>query len=161
MNTTLAFPGSLAYTISSEASMPMVRTYYLENIAIGMERRYNVDSSVTSCLKVFATSFAAHHWQKAHYLTRNLTLRLSPNTLSAEHFCVFTAFNRYTNFPSPKRYEVAIMRFKRQISGEATRGLSVIWWRCLSPDVSKGGECERNESSNEARNIAVYPTKVS
>ena len=61
-------------------------------------------------------------------------------------FCVFTAFHHYTNFPSPKREEVAIMRFKRQISGEATRGLSVIWWRCLSPDVSKGGQCGRNES---------------
>jgi hypothetical protein len=42
----------------------MVRTYLLENIAIGIERRYNVDSSVTSCLMAFATSFAAHHGQK-------------------------------------------------------------------------------------------------
>ena len=53
------------------------------------------------------------------------------------------------------------MRFKRQISGEANGGLSVIWRRCLSPDVSKGGQCARNESSNEARNSAVHATKVS
>ena len=40
-------------------------------------RRYNVDSSVTSCLKV------------SHCLIWNLTLRSSRNTFSADHFCVF------------------------------------------------------------------------
>jgi hypothetical protein len=57
---------------------------------------------------------------KAHCLTRNQTLRLPPNSFFANHFCIFTACNRYTNFPSPKREEASIMRFKRQISGLTT-----------------------------------------
>jgi hypothetical protein len=34
-----------------------VRTYFPYHIVSGEERRYDVDSSGTSCLKVFATSF--------------------------------------------------------------------------------------------------------
>jgi uncharacterized protein (DUF39 family) len=43
--------------------MCLLRTYFLCHIVNGEERRYNVDSSVTSCLKVFATAFAVHHEQ--------------------------------------------------------------------------------------------------
>ena len=43
--------------------MCFVRTYFLCHIVNGEEKRYNVDSSVTSCLKVFATALAAHHEQ--------------------------------------------------------------------------------------------------
>ena len=46
------------YLISSEASMSMVRTYCLENIAKGEETRYSIFSSVTSCLEMCVTSFA-------------------------------------------------------------------------------------------------------
>ena len=34
--------------------------------------------------------------------SRNLTLRTSGNTLSADHFCVFTAFHHFTNSPIKK-----------------------------------------------------------
>ena len=56
--TALVFPGYLAKPISSEASMPMARTYFLENIAKDEERRYSVYSSVTACPELLATSFA-------------------------------------------------------------------------------------------------------
>jgi CBS-domain-containing membrane protein len=53
----------------------------------------------------------------AHCLTRNLTLHFSRNTRSTDHFCVFTAFQRFINFLSSKRQEVYMMRVKRQIGG--------------------------------------------
>ena len=53
----------------------------------------------------------------AHCLTRNLTLHFSCKTRSADHFCVFTAFQRFINFLSSKRQEVYMMRVKRQIRG--------------------------------------------
>jgi hypothetical protein len=56
--TALVFPGYLAKPISSEASMPIARTYFLENIAKDEERRYSVYSSVTACPELLATSFA-------------------------------------------------------------------------------------------------------
>ena len=44
--------------------MPVVRTSFLEDIAKDKERRYSVSSSVTFCLEMCATSFAAHQRQK-------------------------------------------------------------------------------------------------
>ena len=58
MCTAWADPASLAFLTSSEASTPTVRTSFLESIAKEREIRYSVFSSVTSCHKMFATSFA-------------------------------------------------------------------------------------------------------
>jgi hypothetical protein len=55
--------------------MPMVRTYFLCHIVNGEERRYNLDSSVTSCLGML------------HCPTKNLTRRfVAPELFSRESF---------------------------------------------------------------------------
>ena len=57
-------PGYFTYPFFySEAYVYSVRTYFLCHIVNWQKRGYNVNSNVTSCLKVFATAFAVHHEQ--------------------------------------------------------------------------------------------------
>jgi hypothetical protein len=74
-------------------------SYSFSNAPISTKERFN------SCCLCSSRSSNVHlsAFKCSHCLTRNLTLRLLPNTFSADHRCVFTAFHRYTNFPSPKR----------------------------------------------------------
>jgi hypothetical protein len=58
MYTAWVDPASLALLTSSEASMPTVRTSFLESVAKERGIRYSVWSSVTSCRKFRATPFA-------------------------------------------------------------------------------------------------------
>src|SRR5260370_34045678 len=91
-----------------------------------IQRRYNVDSSVTSCLKV------------SHCLTKNLTLSHSLNALYVNHFLPVQQGHNVAYLPSPKRQEVDTMRSQRQISREATRGYPPRRRRCLAQGCSKG-----------------------
>src|SRR2546426_6278130 len=96
-----------------------------------------------------------------HCLTRNLTLRSSSNTLPADHRCVF---NQTATSPlSPRRKD----RKQREC---VSRGRFLVRQpedslscrrRCLTPDVSKGGEYGRSESSNQARITSVHDPAVS
>ena len=87
-------------------------------------------------------------------------MRSSNNTPPADQVGVFNQ-SLLHNFPSPKRPELYRMRSKRQIPGEATRELSVMSGEVFTPDVSKGGEYDRSESSNQARITSVHDPTVS
>ena len=71
---------------------------------------------------------------QAHCLTKNLTLSHSLNALYVKHFLPVQQGHNVAYLPSPKRQEVDTMRSQRQISREATRGVSV-----TSAEVSRAG----------------------